>query len=119
MTDRAALLRESLGAIERLQARLDASERSKHQPIAIIGAGCRYPGGIETPEALWHLVRDGGDAITEVPADRWDVNAYYDPDPSAPGKMITRRGGFLSQVDGFDPHFFGISPREATTMDPQ
>jgi acyl transferase domain-containing protein/acyl carrier protein len=119
MTDRAALLRESLGAIERLQARLDASERAKHQPIAIVGAGCRYPGGIETPEALWHLVRDGGDAITEVPADRWDVEAYYDPDPNASGKMITRRGGFLSQVDGFDPHFFGISPREATTMDPQ
>jgi acyl transferase domain-containing protein/acyl carrier protein len=108
-----------LSAIERLQARLDASERAKYQPIAIIGAGCRYPGGIESPEALWQFVRDGGDAITEVPASRWDVDAYYDPDPKAPGKMVTRCGGFLSQVDQFDPHFFGISPREATTMDPQ
>ena len=74
MTDHATLLRESLRAIERLQARLDASERAKHQPIAIVGAGCRYPGGIESPEALWHLVREGGDAITEVPAADWDVD---------------------------------------------
>nr|WP_294524331.1 type I polyketide synthase [uncultured Rhodopila sp.] len=119
MTDRSSLLRESLAAIERLQARLDAAERATHQPIAIVGAGCRYPGGVETIEALWHLLRDGGDAITEVPADRWDVDAYYDPDPKTPGKMITRFGGFLSQVDRFDPQFFGISQREALTMDPQ
>jgi acyl transferase domain-containing protein len=114
-----SLLQESLVAIERLQARLDASECLLHQPIAIIGAGCRYPGSIESPEELWRVVRDGIDAVTEVPADRWDVDAYYDPDPKAPGKMTTRRGGFLSQVDRFDPQFFGISPREATTMDPQ
>jgi acyl transferase domain-containing protein/acyl carrier protein len=119
MTERRNLLQESLVAIERLQARLDASERVLHQPIAIIGAGCRYPGGIESPGALWRVVRDGVDAVAEVPADRWDVDAYYDPDPKAPGKMVTRRGGFLAQVDRFDPHFFGISPREATTMDPQ
>ena len=64
-------------------------------------------------------MRDGVDAVSEVPADRWDADAYYDPDPQAPGKMVTRRGGFLSQVDGFDPQFFGISPREASTLDPQ
>ena len=119
MNERRNILQESLAAIERLQARLDASERALRQPIAIVGAGCRYPGRIESPEALWHVVREGIDAVSEVPADRWDANAYYDPDPKAPGKMVTRRGGFLSQVDRFDPQFFGISPREATTLDPQ
>ncbi len=114
-----SLLEESLAAIERLQARLDATERVRHEPIAIVGAGCRYPGGIESPEDLWRVVRGGVDAVSDVPGDRWDVGAYYDPDPKAPGKMVTRRAGFLSQVDQFDPQFFGISPREATTMDPQ
>ena len=119
MTERKDLLRESLEAIERLRQRLDASERAKHEPIAIVGASCRYPRGVETPEALWLLVRDGKNAVADVPPERWDVDAYYDPDPNALGKMITRRGGFLSQVDRFDPQFFGISPREASTMDPQ
>ena len=119
MSERRSLIQESLAAIERLKARLDASERAKHEPIAIIGAGCRYPGGIEDPESLWRVVRDGVDAVSDVPPDRWDVDAYYDPDPKAAGKMVTRRGGFLAQLDRFDAQFFGISPREATTMDPQ
>ena len=118
MTERRNLLQESLATIERLQARLKASERPAHKPIAIVGAGCRFPGGAEEPEALWRLLRDGVDAVSEVPPDRWDVDAYYDPDPSAPGKMVTQRGGFLSQVDRFDPQFFGISPREAATHGP-
>ena len=119
MSERRDLLRESVAAIERLQARLEASERAIHQPIAVIGAGCRFPGGVETLQDFWRLVRDGVDAVSEVPADRWDVDAYYDSDPTVPGKMITRRSGFLAQVDRFDPQYFGISPREATTMDPQ
>ncbi len=119
MNERRNLLQESLAAIERLQARLDASEHARHVPIAIVGAGCRYPGGVEDPEALWQLVRDGVDAVTEVPRDRWNVDDYYDPDPEAPGKMVTRSGGFLRQVDRFDAQFFGISPREAATLDPQ
>jgi acyl transferase domain-containing protein/acyl carrier protein len=119
MGDRRDLLRDSLAAIERLQARLEVSERALHQPIAIIGAGCRYPGGVKTPEDLWRVLRDGVDAVSEVPADRWDVDAYYNKDAKVPGKMVTRRGGFLDEVDGFDPQFFGISPREAMTMDPQ
>jgi len=119
LNERRNILQESLAAIERLQARLAASENALHAPIAIIGVGCRYPGGIDSPDALWRVLRDGVDAVSTVPADRWDIDAYYDADPKAPGKMVTRRGGFLTQVDQFDPQYFGISPREATTMDPQ
>ena len=85
----------------------------------MVGIGCRFPGGANTPEAFWKLLHDGTDAITEVPAERWDVDAYYDSDPEAPGKMYTRWGGFLPKVDTFDAHFFGITPREAVSMDPQ
>ncbi|MCI0725428.1 MAG: AMP-binding protein [Chloroflexi bacterium] len=88
------------------------------EPIAIIGLYCRFPGA-ENPAAFWRLLRNGVDAIAEIPADRWDVDAFYDPNPGTPGKMYTRWGGFLSQVDQFDPHFFQISPREAMSMDPQ
>lgn len=88
------------------------------EPIAIIGMGCRFPGA-SNPEAYWQLLRDGVDAITEVPRNRWDVDAFYDPEPGTPGKMSTRWGGFLEQVDQFDPGFFGISPREVERMDPQ
>lgn len=120
--DRAAnrrdLLRESLGAIDRLQAKLDASERARREPIAIVGLGCRYPGAPD-PDAYWALLRDGRDAVSEVPADRWDVDAFYDADPQVPGKSTTRRGGFLDRVDQFDARFFGIAPREAATLDPQ
>ena len=89
-------------------------------PIALISLSCRFPGA-PTPEAFWRLLHEGVDAISEVPADRWDVEAYYDADGegAAPGKMNTRWGGFLTGVDQFDPHFFGISPREAERMDPQ
>jgi acyl transferase domain-containing protein len=88
------------------------------EPIAIIGIGCRFPGA-ENPEAFWRLLRDGVDAITEVPAERWDWQAYYHPDLKAQGKMNTRWGGFLKQIDQFDLHFFKILPWEATRMDPQ
>lgn len=88
------------------------------EPIAVIGLGLRFPGA-EHPEEFWQLLRDGVDAIQEVPSDRWDQDSFYDPDPSANGKAITRWGGFLDRVDLFDPQFFGISPREAGRMDPQ
>src|SRR5580700_1645110 len=87
-------------------------------PIAITGIGCRFPGAND-PAAFWQLLRDGVDAIRDVPADRFDQHAFYDPDPATPGKMSTRWGGFLEQVDRFDANFFGISPREASRMDPQ
>jgi amino acid adenylation domain-containing protein len=93
--------------------------RPTKEPIAIIGMGCRFPGGADTPQAYWRLLRDGVDAITPIPDERWDVEAYYDADPDAPGKMYTRYGGFLDAVDQFDPLFFGISPREAQELDPQ
>jgi len=112
-------LQQSVLVIKKLKARVAALEREKTEPIAILGVGCRFPGGADDPEAYWRLLRDGVDAIREVPAERWDVDAYYDPDPAAPGKMSTRNGGFLDRVDRFDAGFFGISPREATSLDPQ
>ena len=91
---------------------------ASREAIAIIGLGCRFPGA-PNPDAFWDLLREGVDAITEVPASRWNIDAVYDPTPATPGKMNTRWGGFLDQVDQFDPQFFGISPREAKGMNPQ
>jgi acyl transferase domain-containing protein len=88
------------------------------EPIAIIGMGCRFPGA-GNPKAFWRLLRDGVDAVTEVPMDRWDLQAFYHPDLKAPGKMNTRWGGFLEQIDQFDYHFFKILSWEAARMDPQ
>jgi amino acid adenylation domain-containing protein len=88
-------------------------------PIAIIGIGCRLPGGADTPERFWDLLCDGVDAITEIPPDRFDLDELFDPDPAAPGKTYTRWGGFVDDIDRFDADFFGIAPREAKRMDPQ
>ncbi|MGL5833514.1 MAG: type I polyketide synthase, partial [Waterburya sp.] len=88
------------------------------EPIAIIGIGCRFPGA-ENPQAFWSMIRDGKTGIVEVPKSRWDVDAYYDADQTKPGKGNTRWGGFLKEIESFDPQFFGIAPKEAVTMDPQ
>ncbi len=106
-------------ALKEMRARLDAAMRKSKEPIAIIGIGCRLPGGAEDPASYWRLLRGGFDAVREVPAERWDASAYYDPEPMTPGKASTKRGGFLDQVSGFDASFFGITPREAMSMDPQ
>ena len=89
------------------------------EPLAIVGVGCRFPGGADSPEKFWQLVVDGVDAISEIPADRWDVDELYDPDPAARGKTATRWGGFVDGVARFDAALFGIAPREAEQMDPQ
>jgi len=88
------------------------------EPIAIVAVACHFPGASD-PEAFWKVLSGGVDAIREVPEDRFDIDEYYDPDPDTPGKIYSRFGGFLDQIDGFDPEFFGISPREAIWMDPQ
>jgi acyl transferase domain-containing protein/acyl carrier protein len=111
--------KQALLALRKLRARVEELERARNEPIAIVGIGCRLPGGVTTPEAFWDLLRGGTDAVSDVPAERWDVDAYYDPDPDAAGKMYTRRGGFLSGIDAFDARHFGITPREAISMDPQ
>jgi acyl transferase domain-containing protein/NADPH:quinone reductase-like Zn-dependent oxidoreductase/acyl carrier protein len=87
--------------------------------IAIIGIGCRFPGGVNDAESFWKLLVERRDAVSDVPADRWNVERYYDREPAIPGKTFVKRGGFLDQIDKFDPQFFGISPREAPYVDPQ
>ncbi|BCI79224.1 hypothetical protein MTY66_08490 [Mycolicibacterium sp. TY66] len=90
------------------------------EPIAIVGMGCRFPGGVDTPQGLWELVANARDVVSEFPTDRgWDVKGLFDPDPDAAGKTYTRWGGFLADVAGFDAGFFGIGPSEARAMDPQ
>ncbi|MEU8989182.1 type I polyketide synthase [Streptomyces sp. NPDC048558] len=94
-------------------------DEAGREPIAIIGIGCRFPGGATTPAAFWELLCTGVDATREVPPDRWETAKFHDPDGAKLGKMSTLRGGFLDRVDEFDAHFFGISPREAIWLDPQ
>ena len=96
-----------------------ASRLSTAEPIAVVGVGCRLPGGVDGPDAYWQLLTEGRDGVVDVPADRWDAEEYYDPDPLVPGRMPSKWGGFLSDIRGFDADFFGITPREAAAMDPQ
>jgi acyl transferase domain-containing protein len=119
-TDYESLMKKALLELKQMRARLNDLEQTKREAIAIIGVGCRFPGGANNPEAFWQLLHNQVDAITQVPSERWDINTYYDPDLKAPGKIYTRYGGFINQkLDEFDPHFFGISPREAVSIDPQ
>jgi phthiocerol/phenolphthiocerol synthesis type-I polyketide synthase D len=112
-----AMSAEQRGA---LVEQFDKSSRfAGAEPIAVIGIGCRLPGGVAGPEQYWEFLDKGTDAVTIVPPDRWDAEAFYDPDPMTPGKMPTKWGAYLSDVAGFDADFFGISPREAVAMDPQ
>jgi 3-oxoacyl-[acyl-carrier-protein] synthase II len=111
-TKRAAL------ALKQLQSKIEALEQAQQEPIAIVGIGCRLPGA-ESPAAFWQLLHSGGNAITEIPADRWDVDHYYSADPNAAGSMTSRHGGFVPHLYDFDAAFFRIAPREAVSLDPQ
>ncbi|GAA2683996.1 MULTISPECIES: type I polyketide synthase [Actinosynnema] len=115
-----AYLKRVSGELHATRQRLREVETRDAEPIAIVGMGCRFPGGVTTPEQLWRLVTGGVDAVGEFPQDRgWDIAGLFDPDPDAEGKTYLTRGAFLDDAAGFEPDFFGISPREALAMDPQ
>jgi acyl transferase domain-containing protein/SAM-dependent methyltransferase len=112
-------VKQALAEIRDLRARLAEAESSRREPIAIVGMGMRFPGGVRDGESYTDLLWSGRDVVTEIPSQRWSLDALYAQDPDQPGKMTTRHGAFLEDVDQFDAEFFGISPREAASMDPQ
>src|SRR3984957_5597736 len=120
-SDRRAIITEPLRKIDDPAARLEVPEKGDSEPIAVVGMGCRLPGGADTPNRFWRLLQDGGNGIVGVPSGRWDADAFYSDDHSVPGTIVSKEGGFLTswRPDEFDAEFFGISPREAAAMDPQ
>ncbi|MFI1039095.1 type I polyketide synthase [Streptomyces hygroscopicus] len=113
-------LKKVTADLRQARRRLRQVEERDREPIAIVAMSCRYPGGVKTPEELWRLVAEGGDAITEFPPDRgWDVDGFFDPDSERSGTFSVREGGFLENPGDFDPGFFSMSPREALATDPQ
>ena len=112
-------VKRALVEIRQLRAELEASRAARREPIAIIGAALRLPGGVTTPERFWQALANGEDLIGTVPPERWEASEYLNADPDHPGTMYDAHGGFLADVDAFDAEFFGINPREAASMDPQ
>src|ERR1700753_703475 len=120
-SDRRPIITEALRKIDDLTARLEIAEKGDTEPIAVVGIGCRLPGGANSPDQFWRLLQDGGSGIVGVPSGRWDADAFHSDDHSAPGTIVSKQGGFLTswKPEEFDAEFFGISPREAAAMDPQ
>ncbi|MER5495433.1 type I polyketide synthase [Streptomyces sp. NPDC002490] len=113
-------LRRATAELHETRRRLREVEDGRHEPIAIVAMGCRYPGGVTSPEDLWRVVDEGVDVVGQFPTDRgWDMDVLYDPEPGRPGRSYVREGGFLHDAGDFDPVFFGLSPREAPETDPQ
>jgi len=108
----------ALLALRRMRSKIEALEREKTEPLAIVGMACRFPGAVD-PEAFWQTMRAGQDSVSRVPPDRWDADALYDPNPDVPGKSYVREAAFIEDIDKFDARFFGISPIEAEGLDPQ
>ncbi|WP_424097234.1 SDR family NAD(P)-dependent oxidoreductase [Moorena producens] len=114
------LIKMASEKIAKLEKELEGfKSKNQFESIAIIGMGCRFPGGADNPASFWTLLSQGIDAISEIPSERWNIEQYYDPNPETPGKMYTRYGGFVGQLQEFDSHFFNIAPIEAISLDPQ
>jgi acyl transferase domain-containing protein len=110
---------DMLSVLRQLRDKITSLEQERREPIAIVGIGCRLPGGVHSPDALWQFLASAGDGVGEIPDSRWQPDDFYHPDPAAVGRMNVRHAGFIDGVREFDPYFFGISPRETSMMDPQ
>lgn len=111
--------KQALLKIRELKQQLEAAQGISNEPIAIVSMACRFPRRASTPEEFWQCLIEQTDEVSDIPGDRWDLDAFHDDDPEVPGKMYAKRGVFLDNIDMMDPEFFGISPREATWVDPQ
>lgn len=113
------VLKKTYLALKQTQKRLEDLEAAQKEPLAVIGMGCRFPGGANDPEAFWRLLEQGVDASSEIPSDRWELDRFHDSDTGAPGKTHASRANFLeTSVDEFDAHFFNISGKECASLDP-